>query len=187
MVGFLLFALIRNKNRFRWGKFLSRRNRYRYDDDGEKGSYELEPAKPDYCQKNNAQEYSKVPQRSTTPPLSKLNPTPNKITDSPVLTKYTNTGSGRRHNRSLSHGGQFLPSNGTHHPVSSSPMGNNLRTTFHVDEPVPNPEYEKYGHNMIGRQISKEYPMVTPNMMVVPPFPHHAKTNSLDLDDIFRY
>uniref|UniRef100_A0A1X7V831 Sema domain-containing protein n=1 Tax=Amphimedon queenslandica TaxID=400682 RepID=A0A1X7V831_AMPQE len=190
VVGVLLFALIRNKNRFCWGKFLSRNRRCHWDDDGEKGSYELGPTKPDYPPKNNAHDYCKVPVRSTTPPLSKLNPTP-KITDSPVLTKYTNTGSGRRHNRSMSHGGQFLP-NGAHHPVAGSPiagspMGNNLRTTFHVDEPVPNPEYEKYGHNMIGRQISREYPMimpmVTPNRMVAPPF-HHAKTNSLDLDNI---
>lgn len=187
VVGFLLFALLRNKNRFCWGKFIpSRRRRYHYDDDQEKGvTYELSVKHGDYQHKNNATEYTKVPQRSTTPPLTKLNPAPNKITDSPVLSKYTNTG--RTHNRSRSFGGQFLPSNGiTPHPVSNTPMGSNLRATFHVDEPVPNAEYEKYGHNMVGRQLSKEYPMVTPNRMVVGSFPHHVKTNSLDLDNMFK-
>lgn len=182
VIGVLLFALIRNKNRFRWGKFLSRRQRY--DFDGEKGttSYELSPTKLD--QKNNSVEYSKVPQRSSTPPLSKLNPNgvPLKVTDSPVLTKYSNTG--RRHNRSMSSGcpvPHFIPTNGTSTPLASSPMGPNLRTTFHVEEPVPNTQYQKYGHNMVGRQFSREYPMSSfaPNHVTTG---CHMKTNSLDLD-----
>jgi hypothetical protein len=189
VIGFLLFAVIRNKDKFCWGKYLSRRRRYDFNDEESK-TYELP---------NN---YSKVTQfeRSSTPPLSKLNPIPNitpqKVTDSPILTKYANTK--KHHSRSLSSGGQLpmfpmaapAPTYGTPpaiklgSPVLTSPMvGSNLRKTFHVEQPITNSERQRYGKNMIERQLSKEYPMdATPGSNSF-----HMKTFSLDLDyDMYK-
>ena len=179
VLGLILFALIRNKDKFCWGRFLSRRQRYNFDDDEKQ--YEMPTLIK--TERNNA-DYTKSFQRSSTPPLSKLGQptsmTPEKVTDSPILSKYTNTG--KTHNRSMSSGGQILPftipTNGTSTPLSS-PMGPNLRKTFHVEEPVTNTQRQKYGKNVVGRQLSKEYPM-NPNGG------YHMKTNSLDLEYEFH-
>ena len=184
MLGLICFALIRNKDRFCWGKFFSRRNGYNYDEEKIDDDYEMTQTHKMPDTRNNS--YSKVPQRPSTPPLTKLNPTlanggpSHKVTDSPVLSKYSNPE--RTHSRSMSSGGQFIPTlfpvptNGT----TLSPIGSNLRHTFHVEEPVNNSQRQKFGKNMVGRQLSKEYPMTT--SFHAHTNGYHVKTGSLDLD-----
>lgn len=176
VIGLILFALMKNKDKFCWGKFFSRRRRYNYNDDEGQNKYEMTYYKVD---RNNA-EYSKGFQRSSTPPLSKNQPPSNvidKVQESPVLSKYTSTGN-KTHNRSLSSGGPIVLPFSLPNPTSSplsSPMGPNLRKTFHVEEPVKNTERQKYGKNVVGRQLSKEYPMNSTGSF-------HMKTSSLDLE-----
>ena len=188
VIGLLLFALVRNRNKYLWGKLLSRNNHYDFSEGEEKIQRQYET--------NNNMELKTVynntlecngklpPARPSTPPLTKLNPTsgsqlPHKVTDSPVLSKYSNTD--RKHNRSMSSGGSFAfpgfePI--TAPPVVGSPMGNNLRETYYIEESVSNNERQKYGKNVVGRQLSKEYPMsVGPSINGT-----HSKSHSLDLD-----
>ena len=190
-VGLVLFALIRNRNKFIWYKLCSRRSRYNFDDKTEEpyemGRVNNEKPVESNSKKNNYVEYSKVPPRPSTPPLSKLNPSsqPGKVTDSPVLTKYSKTG--KTHNRSMSSGGQFPPIVGItgyepspfYSPVHETSMRGNIRQTFHVEETISNTDRQKYGKNMVSKQLSREYPIMDTNS-------HHAKSGSLDLGDNWK-
>ena len=184
--GIVVFACIRNKDKFIWGKMLSRNRRLNFDNDDEKcnNQYEMCNTKNDDFQKNNGYEYTKeTTPRPSTPPLTKLNPTsqPGKVTDSPILSKYTTT-AGKTHNRSMSSGGRFpmsfpiIDTPPHHSPVPESPVRKNIRNTFHIEEGVSNNERQKYGKNIVSKQLSREYPMSYSDGS--PYF--HAKTNSLD-------
>ncbi len=185
--GIVLFACIRNKDKFIWGKMLSRNRRLNFESDNEKCTqYEMRNTKLDAYPKNNEYDYIKetTPNRPSTPPLTKLNPSslPGKVTDSPVLSKYTKTG--KTHNRSMSSGGQFpisftiADSPSRHSPVPESPVRKNMRNTFHVEEGVSNNERQKYGKNIVSKQLSREYPMTFND--TTPYHCYHSKTSSLD-------
>ena len=184
VIGLLLFALVRNRNKYLWGKLLSRNNHYDFSQGEEKIQRQYESNNSASMELktmyNNAMECNgKVqPARPSTPPLTKLNPTnsqPRKVTDSPVLSKYSNTD--RKHNRSMSSGGSYaFPG---FEPITAPPMGSpNLRETYYIEESLSNFERQKYGKNFVGRQLSKEYPMsVGPSVTGT-----HSKSHSLDLD-----
>ena len=185
--GIVTFACLRNKDKFIWGKMLSRNRRLNFSEDHEKcnGQYEMCTTKGSEYEKNNAFDYAKdhTP-RPSTPPLTKLNPTgsmPGGITDSPVLSKYTPTGR-QGHARSFSSGGQFpLPTLADtptrHSPVPESPIRKNLRNTFHLEEGVSNSDRQRYGKNVVSKQLSREYPMTNGDANH-----HHVKTHSFDLN-----
>lgn len=192
--GIVIFACLRNKDKFIWGKMLSRNRRLNFSEDNEKycnGDYEMYPTKIDEYEKNNAHDFVKdSTPRPSTPPLSKLDPTsqPGKVTDSPVLSKYTPTGKSS-HNRSFSSGGmQFppmpvlLPTESSCSPVPDSPIRNNMRNTYHIEEGVSNVDRQKYGKNVVSKQLSREYPMAY-NDATMNGSTFHAKTNSLDLSN----
>ena len=183
--GVVVFACLRNKDKFIWGKMLSRNRRLNFDEEEPKyNRYEMYPTKGDEYEKNNAFDYVKdSTPRPSTPPLTKLNPTtqPGRVTDSPVLSKYTKTGRG--HNRSLSSGGQFPVSfpnphetSGYHSPVPESPIRKNIRNTFHIEEGVSNIDRQRFGKNVVSKQLSREYPMTMNDSST------HFHSNSLDLD-----
>lgn len=166
VLGLLLFAAIRNREKFLWWHCLSRR---RYDFTSQDKEDLYFGASSDSNQNN----YTKPPPpRPTTPPLTKLNPTTpqsRKITDSPILTKYTPTG---RHRRSCSSGG-FIAMQ----PSDQSFLHfNNIKHTIHVEETVSNSDRQHYGKNIASRQISKDYPEQSRSTSVG----YHAKTSSLD-------
>ena len=153
VVGLLLFAAVRNREKFVWWNYLSRRH---YDNDSNEkcDNFCVSPNKVYETDMpvNNAKP---LPPRPTTPPLTKLNPTSpqtKKITDSPVLTKYTTT---PRHRRSNSSGGSFAIQAAD---LASSHM-NNVKHTVHVEESVSNSDRQRFGKNVISRQISQDYPV----------------------------
>ena len=169
VLGLLLFAAIRNREKFLWWHCLSRRH-YDGDSDEKCEDYCIDFTKVPEQNINNAKP---LPPRPTTPPLTKLNPTtPLKITDSPVLTKYTSTS---RHRRSNSSGGSF-----NIQPADQACLHlNNVKHTVHVEESVSNSDRQRYGKNMISRQISKDYPMPSKETSVS----YRAQTNSLGFTD----
>ena len=163
VVGLLLFAAIRNREKFLWWHYLSRRH---CDDDSDEKSDDYSIDK--YINNNT----KPLPPRPTTPPLTKLNPVtaPHamKITDSPILTKYTSTS---RHRRSNSSGGSL----GVQVADQTCFHLNNVKHTMHVEESVSNNDRQRYGKNVISRQISKDYPMPSKESSVS----YQAQTNSL--------
>ena len=152
VVGLLLFAAIRNREKFLWWHYLLHRH---CDSDSDE-------KREDYCidlntcklPEQSINNFKPLPPRPTTPPLTKLNPTaPHtmKITDSPILTKYTSTS---RHRRSNSSGGSL----GIQTADQAGLHLNNVKHTVHVEESVSNSDRQRYGKNMVSRQISKDYP-----------------------------
>lgn len=172
--GIVLFALIRNRHNFIWSP-RNRRGDYAVSYDNGKEPRSNGAAEKADSWLNNS-EYSKPANRPSTPPLTKLNPTStpslSRVTDSPVLTKYQKD---RGHSRSQSSGGMnpFTTYNNHADP--------NLKTTVVVEEKVTNRDRERFGHNMVSRQISKEYPMTnTPARYTT--VEYHARSGSLDID-----
>ena len=169
VAGLLLFVAIRNREKFLWWHYIS--TRHCDGDSNEKAE--------DYCinfskmSNNNAKP---PPPRPTTPPLTKLNPTTpqtRKITDSPVLTKYTSTTS--RHRRSNSSGGSF--SIQIADPACSHL--NNVKHTVPVEECISNSDRQRFGKNVLSRQVSKDYPMPSREGSVS----YQAQNNSLIFTD----
>ena len=192
-LGMILFACLRNKDKFIWGKLLSRNRRLNFNEDHDKhisynnNTYEMQEKTMD-IEKNNLGDYEKpLLGRPSTPPLTKNNPATQPGMESPVLSKYTKTG--KTHNRSLSSGGQFpLPplgpppsfetcTSGHHSPVPESPISKNTRYTYHVEEGVSNSDRQKWGKNMVSKQLSREYPVTASENSGF----FHSHSNSLDL------
>lgn len=177
-LGIVFFAVLRNHKNFCWSP---RNRRGDYDVTEYKDQvYDDMPRKADNW-KNNYEGGPPLP-RPSTPQLTKLNPTGNhpivvKVTDSPVLSKYRQSNG---HSRSHSSGGQNPVFGAYENPAYNNHHGNpNLKSTVMVEEVVTNRDRVLFGPNVVGRQMSKEFPVQSsPHHMKVG---YHAKTGSLDM------